>query len=62
MYARYNPKEKKLFIEYIVSNDKENKERDYIPSEAEKSLIIDMIEEKCQECCHCSVSEFLLRG
>ena len=59
LYARYNPLTKELLMEYIISKPDEEIMVDYKPSEADRELVINMIEEACRQYYGCTATEFL---
>lgn len=61
LYALYSPVYKTLRLEYYIDSDTRcTGPFAYEPTESEASVIMEMIEEKCQETEHCSCIELIL--
>ncbi len=48
-YAEYFPESGELKCTYVIDKPQNNEEYEYIPSKAEKDLIVSMMEELCQK-------------
>ena len=48
LYATYAPGSDSLTMEYVISRENSEECRPYTPTENEKSLILTMMEERCQ--------------
>ena len=48
LYATYAPGTNSLTMEYVISRENSEECRPYTPTENEKSLILTMMEERCQ--------------
>lgn len=59
-YAEYFPESGELKCVYIIDKPQNNEEYEYIPSKAEKDLIVSMMEELCQKEEGCSLADFLI--
>lgn len=59
LYADYNSESGELSMSYyVVKRDKEYSQL-YNPSEAEKELVLNLMETACQRQCDCSLDEFV---
>ena len=59
LYADYWPATRELQMTYLVDSDTSVKDYVYYPSEIEKQMVIDLIEQKCRQEYRCSCAEFL---
>ena len=58
-YAHYNTQNDELTTEYCVSKPDSCEYFDYIPTDTEKKLIIEMMENCCNKHYQCSLKEFV---
>lgn len=58
-YAEYFPESGELKCTYVIDKPQNNEEYEYIPSKAEKGLIVSMMEELCQKEEGSSLADFL---
>ena len=63
LYAMYDPFSGTMSMEYYIETDYSTSDPiQYLPTDAEKTVIIAMIEEKCQAVEHCSCKEYMHKG
>ena len=58
-YAEYFPESNELKCEYFVDTPYDNKCYSYIPTQAEKELIVSLVEEYCQKEENMSINELI---
>lgn len=58
-YAEYFPESGELKCTYVIDRTNSSEEHEYIPSPAEKRLIISKMEEVCRKESACSMEELL---
>lgn len=63
LYAMYDPIGHELSLEFYIESDNSSSEPiRYKPTEAEKAVIMELIEEKCREVEGCSCEDYMLEG